>query len=81
MVSCLRHSSQSACWPCALLAQRSGGAANQAVAIGCRWLRLTITFEFLFFHYVMGHSCPQEKRFPHPQSILQIQKCTFNLQG
>jgi hypothetical protein len=30
-------------------------SANQALAIGFLWLCLTIAFEFLFFHYVMGH--------------------------
>ena len=27
----------------------------QALAIGCIWLMLTPSFEFLFGHYVMGH--------------------------
>jgi hypothetical protein len=30
-------------------------SANQALTIGFLWLCLTIAFEFLFFHYVMGH--------------------------
>jgi hypothetical protein len=30
--------------------------ARQAIVIGCIWLALTIAFEFLFFHYVAGHS-------------------------
>ena len=30
-------------------------SANQALAIGFLWLCLTVAFEFLFFHYVMGH--------------------------
>lgn len=28
----------------------------QALAIGLFWMTLTIAFEFLFFHYVAGHS-------------------------
>jgi hypothetical protein len=28
---------------------------NQALTIGFMWLCLTVAFEFLFFHYVMGH--------------------------
>ena len=31
-------------------------SSYQAAAIGCIWLLLTIAFEFLFGHYVMGHS-------------------------
>lgn len=31
----------------------SGG---QAIAIGVFWLMLTVAFEFLFFHFVSGHS-------------------------
>ncbi|MGE0679513.1 MAG: hypothetical protein AB7P69_01205 [Candidatus Binatia bacterium] len=30
-------------------------SANQALVIGFLWLCLTVAFEFLFFHYVMGH--------------------------
>lgn len=30
-------------------------SAKQALAIGFLWLCLTVAFEFLFFHYVMGH--------------------------
>lgn len=30
-------------------------SSNQALAIGFLWLGLTVAFEFLFFHYVMGH--------------------------
>jgi hypothetical protein len=29
---------------------------RQAVAIGLFWMSLTVAFEFLFFHYVGGHS-------------------------
>ena len=29
---------------------------RQAVAIGLLWLTLTLAFEFLFFHFVGGHS-------------------------
>ncbi|MDH3406474.1 MAG: hypothetical protein OEM48_05995, partial [Gammaproteobacteria bacterium] len=31
-------------------------SARQAVAIGMVWLGLTVTFEFLFGHFVAGHS-------------------------
>jgi hypothetical protein len=31
-------------------------SSYQAAVIGCIWLLLTIAFEFLFGHYVMGHS-------------------------
>lgn len=31
-------------------------SANQAILIGLIWLLLTIVFEFLFGHYVAGHS-------------------------
>lgn len=31
-------------------------SANQAIWIGLLWLFFTITFEFLFGHYVVGHS-------------------------
>lgn len=31
-------------------------SANQAMIIGLIWLALTIVFEFLFGHYVAGHS-------------------------
>lgn len=30
-------------------------SARQAVAVGLIWLGLTVAFEFLFFHYAMGH--------------------------
>lgn len=30
-------------------------SSNQALVIGFIWLCLTSAFEFLFFHYVMGH--------------------------
>lgn len=30
-------------------------SSSQALAIGFMWLGLTVAFEFLFFHYVMGH--------------------------
>ena len=29
--------------------------AAQALLVGCIWLALTLAFEFLFFHYVVGH--------------------------
>jgi hypothetical protein len=31
-------------------------SARQAWLVGLFWLALTVTFEFLFFHYVAGHS-------------------------
>ncbi|SNZ00984.1 hypothetical protein SAMN06265377_2814 [Flagellimonas pacifica] len=31
-------------------------SANQAIIIGVLWLVLTVVFEFLFGHYVVGHS-------------------------
>lgn len=32
------------------------GSARQAIYIGLFWMALTMAFEFLFFHYVGGHS-------------------------
>jgi len=34
-------------------------SARQAVAIGMVWLGLTVAFEFLFGHFVAGHSWPR----------------------
>ena len=31
-------------------------SARQALALGGQWLALTVAFEFLFFHYLGGHS-------------------------
>jgi hypothetical protein len=31
-------------------------SSQQAWIIGCLWLVMTVAFEFLFFHYVTGHS-------------------------
>jgi hypothetical protein len=31
-------------------------SARQALSIGLFWMALTVAFEFLFFHYVVGHS-------------------------
>lgn len=31
-------------------------SANQAIVIGLVWLFLTVVFEFIFGHYVVGHS-------------------------
>jgi hypothetical protein len=31
-------------------------SARQAICIGLFWMALTVAFEFLFFHYVAGHS-------------------------
>jgi Na+-driven multidrug efflux pump len=36
-------------------------SAGQAVAIGSIWLGMTVVFEFVFGHYVVGH--PWEKLF------------------
>ncbi|MBN1495626.1 MAG: hypothetical protein JXA07_02585 [Spirochaetes bacterium] len=30
-------------------------SARQAITVGLIWLGLTLAFEFLFFHYAMGH--------------------------
>jgi hypothetical protein len=30
-------------------------SSSQALTIGFMWLGLTVAFEFLFFHYAMGH--------------------------
>lgn len=32
------------------------GTSSQALIIGVIWLGMTVAFEFLFGHYVMGHS-------------------------
>ena len=34
-------------------------SASQALWLGLRWMLLTVAFEFLFFHYVGGHSWPE----------------------
>jgi hypothetical protein len=31
-------------------------SSSQALWLGLRWMLLTVAFEFLFFHYVGGHS-------------------------
>jgi hypothetical protein len=31
-------------------------AGREAVAIGLLWLALTVAFDFIFFHYLGGHS-------------------------
>lgn len=31
-------------------------SARQAITVGLLWFALTVAFEFLFFHYVAGHS-------------------------
>jgi hypothetical protein len=41
---------------------------TQAIAIGLLWLCLTIAFEFLFGHYVMGHSW---NRLTHDYNVLE----------
>ena len=43
-------------------------STNQAISIGLIWLILTIFFEFLFGHYVAGHSW---NRLLHDYNILQ----------
>ena len=32
------------------------GSSRQAIAIGGLWLIMTVLFEFIFGHYVMGHA-------------------------
>lgn len=39
-----------------LLRRWPAASARQALAIGLAWLVLTVAFEFLFGHYVAGHS-------------------------
>ncbi len=39
----------------ALFAWRPTQSLSQALAVGQLWLWLTLAFEFLFGHYVMGH--------------------------
>lgn len=34
-------------------------SGKEAVFIGLLWMALTVAFEFLFFHYVGGHSWPE----------------------
>jgi len=41
------------------LRARPPASAAQALGIGLLWLGLTLAFEFLFFHYVGGHSWQQ----------------------
>ena len=31
-------------------------SSGQAITVGCTWLALTLAFEFLFGHYVAGHT-------------------------
>ncbi len=42
-------------------------SAAQAIAIGLLWLAMTIAFEFLFGHYVAGHSW---ERLLHDYNLL-----------
>jgi len=42
--------------------------AGQALAIGVMWLALTLAFEFVFGHFVMGH--PWQRLF-HDYNLLQ----------
>ena len=39
------------CWPLQ--------TASQALSIGLAWLAMTVAFEFLFGHFVAGHSWPR----------------------
>jgi hypothetical protein len=43
-------------------------SSGQAVAIGLIWLGMTVVFEFVFGHYVVGH--PWEKLF-HDYNLLE----------
>lgn len=43
-------------------------SSGQALAIGLIWLGLTVAFEFLFGHYVMGH--PWSRLF-HDYNLLE----------
>ena len=43
-------------------------SAGQAIAIGVIWLALTVAFEFLFGHFVMGHPW---SRLLHDYDLLQ----------
>lgn len=38
------------------LHRRPPGTNRQAATVGLGWMLLTVAFEFLFFHYVGGHS-------------------------
>jgi hypothetical protein len=40
----------------AFLRRRPPSSGRQALAIGLFWTALTVAFEFLFFHFVGGHS-------------------------
>ena len=44
------------------------GSSGQALAIGGIWLALTIAFEFIFGHYVMGHAW---SRLIHDYNVLK----------
>ena len=43
-------------------------SSKQALIIGCMWIVMTIAFEFVFGHFVMGH--PWEKLF-HDYNLIQ----------
>ena len=43
----------------AFLRAHRPASATHAIGIGLTWLALTLAFEFLFFHYVGGHSWRQ----------------------
>jgi hypothetical protein len=43
-------------------------SSKQALVIGCMWLIMTIVFEFVFGHYVMGHSW---RRLFHDYNLLK----------
>lgn len=44
------------------------GSARQAISIGLLWLGLTVAFEFLFGHFVMGHPW---SRLLHDYNLLE----------
>ena len=51
-------------------------SSGQAVAIGLIWLGMTVVFEFVFGHYVMGH--PWKKLF-HDYNLLEGRVWVFVL--
>ena len=44
------------------------GSSRQAIFIGIMWLGMTVAFEFVFGHYVMGHPW---KRLFHDYNLLE----------
>jgi hypothetical protein len=43
-------------------------SSGQAIAVGVIWLALTVAFEFLFGHYIMGHPW---SRLLHDYNVLE----------